>query len=338
MYISAHSLDDLMMRTFEMLLASKNRINPSRGDAVEKTGVLLKIANPRARLSRSEGRGLLFGCIGELLWYLSGSRSVKFISYYLPNYEEESSDGKTIYGGYGPRLLKMHNKHNQIKNVIALLKAKPDSRRAVIQLFDAADIVGNKIEIPCTSTLQFLIRQKRLHLIANMRSNDAYKGLPHDVFAFTMLQELIACSLGMKLGIYKHSVGSLHLYDKDRDRAQAFVDEGWQTTNYMPTMPPGDPWSSVKKLLTTERSIRIGKGAPKREEPLADYWEDIERLLLIFQYSRDKDERKIRRTQAVMSTDFYNPYINKKKEKAARQAAAANIPTQLEFPAPFNPK
>jgi len=40
--------------------------------------------------------------------------------------------------------------------------------------------------------MQFMVRRRRLHLLTNMRSNDAFIGLPHDIFAFTMLQEIMA--------------------------------------------------------------------------------------------------------------------------------------------------
>ena len=43
-------------------------------------------------------------------------------------------------------------------------------------------------------------------MLTYMRSNDAYWGLPHDVFAFTMLQEILARSLTLELGTYKHAV------------------------------------------------------------------------------------------------------------------------------------
>jgi peptidoglycan/xylan/chitin deacetylase (PgdA/CDA1 family) len=42
-----------------------------------------------------------------------------------------------------------------------------------------------------------------------------------------MLQELIARALSVELGIYKHAVGSLHLYDRDRPAAEQFLGEAW---------------------------------------------------------------------------------------------------------------
>ena len=93
--------------------------------------------------------------------------------------------------------------------MLSLLRDKSTSRRAVIQVFDAVDLTKPHKDIPCTCTLQLLLRDRRLHMLASMRSNDVFKGLPHDVFAFTMLQEIMARSLGVEIGTYKHAVGSL---------------------------------------------------------------------------------------------------------------------------------
>jgi thymidylate synthase len=104
MQITAKTLDDLLHKVFVMLLKSKNHIRPTRGPATESRAVLIELTNPRARLSRSETKGRLFSCLGELLWYLAKTNSVQFISYYLSRYKDESDDGRTVYGGYGPRL------------------------------------------------------------------------------------------------------------------------------------------------------------------------------------------------------------------------------------------
>ena len=96
--------------------------------------------------------------------------------------------------------------------------------------------------MPCTCALQFLVRKGKLDLIVYMRSNDVIKGLTHDIFCFTMLQEIAARRLSVELGTYRHCVGSLHLYLSDGEIAQSFLREGWQSTkSAMPPMPKGDP-------------------------------------------------------------------------------------------------
>ena len=48
-----------------------------------------------------------------------------------------------------------------------------------------------------------------------MRSNDLYRGLPHNVIQFTCLQEIVAGWLGASLGSYHHFSDSLHFYESD---------------------------------------------------------------------------------------------------------------------------
>jgi thymidylate synthase len=222
-YFRAQTLDDVMRSVIEEILSHGNRIHPTKGPAAELTGVLLEIIDPRARLSRTETRGKPFSCLGELCWYLAGANDVEFIAYYIRAYREYA-EGDVIFGGYGPRLFGYRGL-NQVANVIHLLRRNPDSRRAVIQLYDAGDIAEEHKDIPCTCTLQFMIRRQALHMITNMRSNDAFLGLPHDIFSFTMFQEIMARDLAVELGTYKHCVGSLHLYDCDREIAQQFLND-----------------------------------------------------------------------------------------------------------------
>jgi len=230
------------------LVKSNVRNQAARGGTRELRSVLLKLSNPRARLSHTEKKGKIFSALGELLWYLAKSNDLEFISYYLDQYRKESEDGATVYGAYGPRLFNKRG-NDQVKNVLDLLGRHSSTRRAVIQLFDAEDIAAPHKEIPCTCTLQFMVRDGRLELAACMRSNDAFKGLPHDVFSFTMIQEIVARTLGHQLGVYTHFVGSLHLYDSDLRAARQYLDEGWQPTQLvaMPTMPPGDPSGPAHK-------------------------------------------------------------------------------------------
>ena len=195
MHIKVETLDDALLELYPQLLMSKLKVTASRGENAEILGVAIEIANSRARLSRSETRGQLFSSLGELLWYLSGNNKLDFIEPYIRRYRNESEDGgDTVYGGYGPRLFDQRG-NDQIHNIVELLRERPTSRRAMVQIFDSEDIAGNHVEIPCTATLQFFIRDSCVHLIVTMRSNDAYLGLPHDIFCFTMLQEIIARSL-----------------------------------------------------------------------------------------------------------------------------------------------
>lgn len=291
-YFEADTLDDLLTAVFSQLLGEQKMITASRGDFSEIFGAMLVLHNPRARLSRSDSKGKIFSALGELFWYLSKNNSLAFMEYYLPGkYQSESDDEISVRSGYGERLFG-HNDHNQINNIINLLKRKNTSRRAVIQLFDASDLSKAFKSIPCTCTLQFIIRDGRLNLLANMRSNDAYRGLPHDVFAFTMLQEIIARSIGVDVGIYKHCVGSLHLYKNTYDMARTYLGEGWQSPTAMDPMPPGDPWDAIAVVRKVEEQARTMEKVDFSNIDVAPYWADICRVLLIFQKWKEHQHQK----------------------------------------------
>ncbi len=336
MFIREKTLDDALRNVIQKLLRSKIHISPTRKEAKELHGVLLEITDPRARLSRTEKKGTLFSCLGELLWCLAKTNDLGYISYYIKKYKEDSEDKLTIYGGYGPRLFNMRNSReaagiDQISNVCELLRQKPFSRRAVVQLFDAIDIARHHIEIPCTCTLQFMIRKQRLYMFTSMRSNDAFIGLPHDIFVFTMLQEILARSLNVELGTYKHFVGSLHLYEIDKESACQYLEEGWQPTKSvsMPAMPIEDPWSAISWLLEVETNIRNGQDLGIPVKGIHQYWLDLARLLQIFKYAKEKNSSAITRVRKLMHYPVYDTYIRKRQ---AAKPTLNNAPEQMSLP------
>jgi thymidylate synthase len=150
-------------------------------------------------------------------------------------------------------------------------------------------------------------------MFTHMRSNDAFLGLPHDVFAFTMLQEAIARTLGVGLGIYSHSVGSLHLYKAHRPSARQYIKEGIQRTSSMRPMPLKDPWSSIRKVVWAERRIRTGHKIDIAALRLNPYWEDFVRLLKIYWHFTRKEGGEMSRLKADMSSRLYDLYIDEKR-------------------------
>lgn len=311
-YIRADSVDDLLRLSTEAVLKFGHPIAPTRGNARELSGMVLDLSNPRARLSRTETRGKLFSALGELCWYLAKSSDAAFISYYIRHYEASTEAGQ-VHGAYGPRLFDWEG-HDQVATVLDLLRRNPESRRAVIQLFDRRDMLHTDADVPCTCTLQFLVRSSRLHLIVYMRSNDIYLGLPHDIFCFTMLQELISRAVGVELGRYTHMVGSLHLYERNFERARSFLGEGWQPTDQaMPPMPVGDPWRAVAQLVAVEKSLRSGTRETTRSSASLDsYWGDLARLLQIYRHWKDSDSDGIERLRLAMVSSVYDAFIDDK--------------------------
>ena len=307
--LEGDTLDDLMRSVFERIRSHGKLVSASRGENIEITGAALELSNPRSRLSKTEARGKPFSCLGELCWYLSGSDNPDFVSYYISYYKIFTKYG-AVPGAYGPRLMNWKG-INQIDNLARLLKEKPHSRQAVIQLFDAQDIGAMSTEVPCTCSLQFLLREDKLNLITYMRSNDAYVGLPHDFFSFTMVQEVIARRLGLEVGRYTHMVGSLHLYTKDSEKVDHFLSEGWQSTlSPMPPMPDVDPTEAIKTLLQVEEKIRTAQCFDNFDLPAVDsYWADLMLLLCAFRHRRDGKEELCASVQDRISSSSYSQYL-----------------------------
>lgn len=287
-------------------------IEPTKGSALEFSGVLLELTNPLARLSRTEARGMAFSCLGELCWYLAGTASVDFIAYYLTVYDDIAEDG-LVYGGYGPRLFNW-NGTSQVDNVIDRLRSNPATRRAVIPILSTNDVISDQKEIPCTCTLQFLLRENRLHMIVMMRSNDVILGLPHDIFCFTMLQELIARTLNVDLGWYRHCVGSLHVYKNNFDKANAFLREGWQSTERpMPSMPMECPWKNVELFLDVERTIRQdGELHESALDNLNPYWRDLARILMVYSAAKKGSPNVVEQQRILMIDRSYDTFIERR--------------------------
>jgi len=313
MYIERDTIDDLLHALLTELLNRPFDNKPTKGINSEIFGVLLKLNNPRARLSRTETRGKPFSALGELFWYLSEDNKLDFIQYYIKKYDDSSDDGITVHGGYGPRLYRMHGKYNQIEKVIDLLSTNSYSRKAVIQLFDASDLEKKYKDIPCTCTLQFVVRKNKLHMFSTMRSNDVFLGLPHDIFCFTMIQEIVARSLGIDLGPYSHAVGSMHLYKRHKERAIKYLGEGFQdTSTCMPEMPKKSPWESIKTIRQIEERIRLNEEFDFSEYNLDEYWIDISYLLLSYSLFKRNKKKSVEKIIDNLTHPVYKSYINEK--------------------------
>jgi thymidylate synthase len=137
-----------------------------------------------------------------------------------------------------------------LRNVVGILKADPDSRRALIQLYDPARDAEGHRDVPCTLGFQFHLRNGRLDMATSMRGQDVWIGLPYDLFFYTTLHELVAGWLGVEPGDYRHHVGSLHIYERDMERATAVTSVTSLTE--MPELATG--WDGFDDLLARIRN------------------------------------------------------------------------------------
>lgn len=341
-HASADNIDDLMRAVFSRLLSENrdnNRVESTKGKSTEVFGALLRLTNPRGRLGRSVNRSRIYSALGELTWYLSGSNELEHVEHYISAYREFSEDKNTLSGAYGPRIFDRARAYedgifdDEWHRVISLLKVRAGSRNAVIQIYSNADGRADGDDIPCTCTLQFAIRRKRLEMHVHMRSNDAFLGLPHDIFAFTMLQEIAARELGVEVGKYYHSVASLHLYDDDPDgkikartRAQKYLEEGLFEKVPMPAMPLGDPWPSIRAILSAERQLRQNLDEYVAPVGLPAYWEDLTTLLWVHSISfANGSNDEIMQRLSGMHFEGYRLYILDRIARRGQRPAVGDL-------------
>ncbi len=168
-------------------------------------------------------------------------------------------------------------KVDQLSRVVETLQADPDSRRALIQLYDPAqDAAGHK-DVPCTLGFRFHLRAGRLHMATTMRGQDVWIGMPYDVFFYTVLHELIAGWLDAELGEFRLHIGSLHIYDEHIEQADTLT--SLPASEIMPDLRT--PWNSFDGLLdqVEARDVTGHPGWDAMAETLCSYrlWKDGKR-------------------------------------------------------------
>ena len=147
----------------------------------------------------------------EALWILSGSNLLAPIYKVCRPYAKFSDDGIHMNGAYGPKIV------DQLEYVTRTLEKDQFSRQAVINLWRERPMPSK--DIPCTLSMQFLIRKGFLHNIVTMRSSDAWLGLPYDLFTFSMITQTVAALLDMAItpGDLHINMGSAHFYETDAE-------------------------------------------------------------------------------------------------------------------------
>lgn len=268
------------------------------GATTEVLGYAARLKNPYAHFVFNPVRRLSPAyAAAEFLWYLSGTDSIKMISAYAKQYPRFTEDGKHAWGAYGHRwaaddamrtqlfmcqqaghvslptnaFFHDNNKGRpefvtpltQLQLAAWLLKKNSETRQAVMTMWNAGDlphaIAGDKNDLPCTLSLNFIQRDSKLNLVCTMRSNDVWLGLPYDVFCMTSILLLVAEAIGAKPGWYQHQATSMHLYDRNSVKAIQALDVQYSTDAMKYTSHHAPLRESIPYSVEAEKWIRGGK-------------------------------------------------------------------------------
>ena len=242
--------------------------------------------DPRCRLN-------LLRAAGRFCWMMAANDRVADVAWYDGGAALFSDDGWTVPGSSdGARLFNPRPGLNQIERVIELLRREPDSRRAVAVIYQPDDAGRVSRDIPCTIGMSYNLRAGGLHATTIMRSSNAFRILPYDLFLFSLLAEVVAAELGVDLAGYHQFAVSFHVYHRDLELA-ADVAAGEPTgpRAVMPPMPRGPALEHIRALLRIEQDLRdaavslepdsVRRLADRIERELPGYWQDFGRVLLL---------------------------------------------------------
>lgn len=180
----------------------------------------------------------------EALWMLAGRNDVTPLAYYNRRMETFSDYKNLLNGAYGYRWRQTKNGIDQLDHLVSHLKKNPQSRRAVLQMWNVQDdliLIDESRDVCCNLSVLFSIREQQvsgmpkafrntetgevknffpyrsyLDMTVTNRSNDMIWGmLGANYVHFTFLQEYMAARIGVEVGVYNQFTNNLHVYDNN---------------------------------------------------------------------------------------------------------------------------
>lgn len=214
--ITARNVHDALPRGVQLLLEKGAQRDSRNGPVLQARGPVTTLyAQPCERVMLWPERDANpFFHLLESLWMLAGRNDLAFPAGILPRFREFSDDGRTLHGAYGHRW-RQHFGSDQIKLIIDELTRDPDSRRCVLQMWDAPSDLGRAgRDLPCNTHIYFGVSAEgALDMTVCCRSNDIIWGAyGANAVHFSVLQELMADALRRPVGRYWQISNNYHAY------------------------------------------------------------------------------------------------------------------------------
>lgn len=210
----AQNYNQLAPQVYQDLRLNGVRSTSRNGDTLRLPGVnVLTVYRPWERVNFSQVRDANpFFHLMEAMAMLVSFNSAPFLAHFAKNMLAFSDDGKTFNGFYGERIRTTWG--DQLAAVVKELREKPDSRQAVIQIWDPADLCKQTKDKACNTQLMFSLENGVLRMTSINRSNDAIWGTltGANVVHFSFFHEYVACALDVAMGEWSHVSNNLHVY------------------------------------------------------------------------------------------------------------------------------
>jgi thymidylate synthase len=198
----------------------------------DRTGVgTLSIFGAQARFDLRKNFPLLTtkklhlkSIIYELLWFVRGDTNVRYLNEHgVTIWDEWADDHGNLGRVYGAQWRDWRGENgvrvDQIDNVISEIKKNPQSRRLIVNAWNAAEIERMALP-PCHVLFQFYVQDGELSCQLYQRSADLFLGVPFNIASYALLTLMVAQAVDLRPGDFVHTFGDLHLYQNHLEQAR----------------------------------------------------------------------------------------------------------------------
>jgi thymidylate synthase len=175
--------------------------------------------------------------IHELLWFLKGETNTRYLKENGVSIWDEWADANgelgPVYGSQWRSWPTADGRHiDQISQVLAQIKANPDSRRLIVSAWNVGEIDKMKLP-PCHAFFQFYVADGKLSCQLYQRSCDIFLGVPFNIASYALLTMMVAQVCDLKCGDFVWTGGDCHLYSNHFEQAK---EQLARTPRALPTM------------------------------------------------------------------------------------------------------
>lgn len=162
--------------------------------------------------------------IHELLWFLSGETSIKYLhDNRVTIWDEWADPDGNLTGIYGKQWRHWETKDgrtvDQISRVIDEIKTDPDSRRMIVSAWNVGELDTMSLP-PCHLLFQFYVANGKLSCQMYQRSVDSFLGLPFNITCYSLLTHMVAQQCDLTVGEFIWTGGDCHIYSNHLEQVQ----------------------------------------------------------------------------------------------------------------------
>lgn len=197
-----------------------------RGLAVKELELESLAFNPNFPIPNFEARPFNWKYfLGEMAWYLKQDRKINYINNFSSFWKTIVDEEGNINSNYGNLLF-----GEQLQWAYDSLTKDKNTRQAISFVSrPSVQYEGNK-DFVCTIYLNFWIRDNKLNMKVQMRSNDIFYGLSYDAPFFAFVQQTMYLWLldkykELQLGTYYHFADNIHYYERHFGVAESIKQE-----------------------------------------------------------------------------------------------------------------